>query len=375
MKQVLFPFDKDKYNESNPGNHPSAFNRRPSSSVSKREPLNPLEMAEKIAQMVGSQPDCRNGVSSQFNTTFLGKESPIILSNPGENGISRVPSATAMKIDNDYVFVAAPESTARTKRSVDGKKISQGRNDPIVVPVVKKAVLMPWDPSFLLIHNPNDTTAKMAVKELTSLAERLESMPNYSACHSSYKRFRTALFEETYHLFKENSSDLEKKNLCFGYTYSDAIQHMKALIAMAEKINEEGTNNVKMENEEKANLAGIKTCNGNDVSIADEVELPFLRRIYDKKAFSQYMNQWLVKNWTNPYPDDEGLERLADMNGTTVTVVSNWLINARTRKWRPAIVKAYEAGRPADMLQEDSIKMFQGAPLRKLRGKSSNRKK
>ena len=130
-----------------------------------------------------------------------------------------------------------------------------------------------------------------------------------------------------------------------------------------------------MENEEKANLAGIKTCNGNDVSIADEVELPFLRRIYDKKAFSQYMNQWLVKNWTNPYPDDEGLERLADMNGTTVTVVSNWLINARTRKWRPAIVKAYEAGRPADMLQEDSIKMFQGAPLRKLRGKSSNRKK
>ena len=46
--------------------------------------------------------------------------------------------------------------------------------------------------------------------------------------------------------------------------------------------------------------------------------------------------------------------------------MSNWLINARTRKWRPAIVKAYDLGRPADVLLEDAVNLFQGVPLRDL---------
>merc|ERR1712157_399177 len=32
----------------------------------------------------------------------------------------------------------------------------------------------------------------------------------------------------------------------------------------------------------------------------------------------------------------------------TTYVISNWLINARTRKWRPAIVKAHQLARPAE---------------------------
>jgi hypothetical protein len=46
--------------------------------------------------------------------------------------------------------------------------------------------------------------------------------------------------------------------------------------------------------------------------------------------------------------------------------VSNWLINARTRKWRPSIIKAYEMERPADLLLEDSINIFCGKSVRKL---------
>jgi hypothetical protein len=85
-----------------------------------------------------------------------------------------------------------------------------------------------------------------------------------------------------------------------------------------------------------------------------------------KKDFSEVMNNWLRQNWTNPYPDDEGLMQIANSCGCHPSVVSNWLINARTRKWRPAIVKAFENKRPASYLHEDSMNIFDGKPLRSI---------
>jgi hypothetical protein len=83
-----------------------------------------------------------------------------------------------------------------------------------------------------------------------------------------------------------------------------------------------------------------------------------------KNELGSYMAAWLRQNFTNPYPDDDELNRMADHCGTTTKIISNWLINARTRKWRPAIQKACNLGRPADMLLEDSINFFDGTPLR-----------
>ena len=85
-----------------------------------------------------------------------------------------------------------------------------------------------------------------------------------------------------------------------------------------------------------------------------------------KKNLSKHMTAWIRANWTNPYPDEEGLEELARQCDTTGTVVSNWLINARTRKWRPAIVKATQMNRPANMLLEDSLRIFDGNTIRSL---------
>lgn len=79
-----------------------------------------------------------------------------------------------------------------------------------------------------------------------------------------------------------------------------------------------------------------------------------------KKELSAYMMEWLRRNWTNPYPDENGLQEMARECDTTTTVVSNWLINARTRKWRPAIVKASALNRPADCLLPDSLRLFMG---------------
>ena len=85
-----------------------------------------------------------------------------------------------------------------------------------------------------------------------------------------------------------------------------------------------------------------------------------------KEDLASYMTDWLRDNWINPYPDDNGLKEMAAVCGTTPTVISNWLINSRTRKWRPAIVKACEMGRPSGMLLEDSLALFDGKPIRSM---------
>jgi len=91
---------------------------------------------------------------------------------------------------------------------------------------------------------------------------------------------------------------------------------------------------------------------------------PTKNPVMPKQEFAKYMTTWLRDNWTNPYPDDQGVTEMAAHCGTTTQVISNWLINARTRKWRPALVKATELGRPSDLLLEDSINLFDGKPVR-----------
>jgi Homeobox KN domain len=85
-----------------------------------------------------------------------------------------------------------------------------------------------------------------------------------------------------------------------------------------------------------------------------------------KHDLARFMTAWLRANFTNPYPDDEGLSEMAAQYGTTNQVISNWLINARTRKWRPALIKASEMGRPADVLLEDALNIFDGKPVREI---------
>jgi Homeobox KN domain len=91
-----------------------------------------------------------------------------------------------------------------------------------------------------------------------------------------------------------------------------------------------------------------------------------------KEHMQQFMSAWLRANWTNPYPDEPCLRELATECGATPAVVSNWLINARTRKWRPAIVAAAELRRPSAMLLEDSIRIFDGHPVQDISSPSED---
>ena len=87
-----------------------------------------------------------------------------------------------------------------------------------------------------------------------------------------------------------------------------------------------------------------------------------------KKDSANLMNGWLRENWSKQYPDNEDLTNIAHKCGTTPTVISNWLINVRTRKWRPATVKTYESVQPSYILKEYVINIFYGRELREIEG-------
>jgi hypothetical protein len=91
----------------------------------------------------------------------------------------------------------------------------------------------------------------------------------------------------------------------------------------------------------------------------------------NKALFHNHMNNWLRANWINPYPDEAVSHQLAYETGETLHVVNTWLVNARSRRWRPAVLKAFELNRPSELLWEDSIALFEGKPLRSMEGQAS----
>ena len=200
--------------------------------------------------------------------------------------------------------------------------------------------LAPWDPSYLLI---NDVYALGAVESMQALAHTLEAMPHYFHVKGSYKRIQDHLayvsnwIHSTYGDQLTAETAAEKFQLLRNL-YEETIHKMEALVDMTARLGPE-------EAEEEAKMASKPVV---------------------KRDFAEYMTQWLKDNWTNPYPDEDGLEMMAHDCGVTTSIISNWLINARTRKWRPAIVKAYELKRPANLLLEDSINIFDGKPVREI---------
>ena len=90
------------------------------------------------------------------------------------------------------------------------------------------------------------------------------------------------------------------------------------------------------------------------------------KRSFSRKEFAHHMSNWLKENWTNPYPDDDEVDNIAEETGMKIDEVVNWLINARTRRWRPSIEKACDLLRPAAVLKEDSINIYEGKPVRQI---------
>jgi hypothetical protein len=364
MKQLLFPLKPD----------PLATDAK------KWEAMDPLTFAQYLARQATKSQPCapvtsnlaqRRGIPPlQINMELLAKELPPVPTSPhhASEVAGSIPSSIVAKVMTG--IKGSPEPilvTTHTGNHGSRKRPVAEVTPPTLVPFdedFEDKYTTALEPYFLHLRNLNEErSTNLVVSELHELDKRFKCMPKYADCMSSYQRFLTELSRSAQHISHSDDS-LEEKNKKFCQLYFNALKHIKSLMEMAENLQQQHAVEDQARTLEHLTRYGAGSQQEN--LMPDHTHSTVAKKTYNKKDFTCTMNQWLVDNWTNPYPDDEGISALADRNGTTPTIVSNWLINARTRKWRPAIVKAYETGRPADMLKEDSIRIFQRKPLRKL---------
>jgi Homeobox KN domain len=202
-----------------------------------------------------------------------------------------------------------------------------------------------WDLSNLIqdVSQPIDL-----VERLQTMVTAVESLgPSSPSSKAGYRRIRDRFSERLQQILEIQKSDAFASpvhiSAMLDELYEDTIRKLQVLEEM-------------LESEDRHEAIAAKYLRPTDTP----------DKTVAKDDFTPYMIKWLRDNWTNPYPDDDGLAEMAKNCGTSIAVVNNWLINARTRKWRPAIVKALETKRPSALLLEDSLNIFDGLPLRKI---------
>jgi len=240
-----------------------------------------------------------------------------------------------------------------------------------------------------------DTTlnAAQTVHQLTELEQQLEKCSNARLFLPSYQRFCVDMHNAVTSIHTNTRSErttattcydeqrndeeiprdppmLQKQRFLLDQLYRDAIEHVRILLLDAKFMMQAKTCSTSSTTTEQGSFMDHASYNCG-VSSSDayhHLEHENLNNSEGaKKKVADYMTNWLRRNWINPYPDESCLEQMAKDCGTSKTVVNNWLINSRTRKWRPAIAKAYELGRPTVLLKEDSIRIFDGKPLQELK--------
>jgi len=211
-----------------------------------------------------------------------------------------------------------------------------------------------WNAYFL---HERDPLAWMYTRQMSRLAVRIESMRG--ADLATYQMVQTRLeftFGRILGQFPYGTTtDCVEMRSLLNTLYTDTIQKLQELVDKA----------AEPKNPDQTKSTGIEHC-GTACNEINPLETPSAPPSLNKKDLQKYMTAWLRDNWTNPYPDDDGLAEMARECGTSTTQVSNWLINARTRKWRPAIIKATQMDRPSSMLLEDSVNIFDNKPVRNI---------
>lgn len=236
-----------------------------------------------------------------------------------------------------------------------------------------------WDLSFVDQHDPSAYMYTRKMKHLAGNFEQLMTTAKttkkfqdmslaYQMVQSRFNfTFDRIVWQNLNHRQATHSAEVDSPDISRGNyenrqllnaLYEEICQKLQNITSAFEK-NSKGLGSIHGPSTvvSQPNLEEVKGSQHQDVSKS-------MKKHQTKQELGKYMTSWLRSNFTNPYPDDEGLIQMANHCGTTNQVISNWLINARTRKWRPAIIKATELGRPADLLLEDSINVFDGKPVR-----------
>ena len=321
--------------------------------VSGWEGLTPLEFVEQVTEQAESKV-----TSSQGQLLRTHCVDPALM-------MARATTMTTSR----YADGSTDGNTGKKRGRMTGSKTDSTNNNVAVPP---PAPLPPWDLSFLIKTDPDPRLACDTANELRALALQIETSPHYFLCSPSYKRLREELAASCQLIHADHIDSPAARRPLLDKLYAHTVQKMEVLATMMKDIQPPSGPTI-LSVDAIANASGASS--GRDGPPSSTTASSSRRstspkkkgdKAFSKRDFASYMEKWLRDNWTNPYPDDDGLAEIADDCATTAQIVSNWLINARTRKWRPAIVKAYDLGRPADTLLEDAVNLFQGVPLRDL---------
>ena len=383
MNRILYPTTKGDTSPSKPESNQQAStkageddDRNPSSDArgggggnlsvadhgSGWEGLTPLEFVEKITKQAESKMTASQGQLLRTHCV-----DPTLM-------VSTTTTVTSGYANGSTVDGSNGKKRGRMPSTSEPKSNNAGDGVTGLVAVSPPAPLPPWDLSFLIKTDPDPRLACDTANKLGALALQIETSPNYFLCFPSYKRLREELAASCQLIHTDHINSPASRRSLLDKLYSYTVRKMEVLTTMMKDIQPPSGPTILQPNGTSASTSADENASsGRDgppssttSSLRSKSPKKKGGKTFSKRDFASYMEKWLRDNWTNPYPDDDGLAEIADDCATTAQIVSNWLINARTRKWRPAIVKAYDLGRPADTLLEDAVNLFQGIPLREL---------
>ena len=286
---------------------------------------------------------------------------------------SEIISDATVKVLND-LSDPTPAIVVGNDHTLDQKRSST----PPLLDEISDHMTCQWDLSFVDQHDPYAYIRARKMKHLAGTFERMmttvktpKKLQDMSLAYQMVQSrftftFDRIVWQNLNHHPTTHTTDGLSSELSNGYFDRGDAENRLLLDALYEEICQKLQNITSAFDKSSKGFGSIQgptavVSQPNCVTVQGSKSM---KKHQTKQELGKYMTSWLRENFTNPYPDDEGLVHMANHCGTTNQVISNWLINARTRKWRPAIIKATELGRPADMLLEDSINIFDGKSVR-----------
>lgn len=288
--------------------------------------LTPLEMIQKIASMTINSPAfCIETQGTQFQCGRLLIQS--FLTDVPQQGMD-VHAGQKRKRDGDdsIELDVDVDSLARVLESVDIRSSDYTFNR--------------WTPT-LPVGQSNLARLDMLVREL----ERLVVLSNIEWCLPSYNRVQRAFLSN----IERAGGDPERRLIAVN----NASCQMQALVDL-----------VSSYPVSKSILPSpTKSADLSSKAIAGDMKARTAK-------FQNHMTVWIVNNWQNPFPDDDMFKYLANfmidnqsvplsskdvtrldggesLFSITTEKIVNWLVNFRTRRWRPVRKSACNDYHPA----------------------------
>ena len=346
--------------------------------------LTAFDMVEQIAKMAISSTKLEQSAAEQGYTfiQYLADEGTVSVESslcPLNVGQKRKRGAS----DDDNELDEISECDAVSTSVLDGRN---AKNDEA------NSTMKSWKPSVVLgdwfqrnqnmVVNSDVLTRLNHLSSIVDYFEHLSSEPKNKSCIPSYHRVQSMFL-----------GSLTPSGNNVQLALDQAVKQMQALMEITHPITP-STHGPRVKFSEFVYCHdGSKQlmAKPNPTRIMNGIVLSQspLNDKAKRKVFGAYLTEWLcqIRNWINPYPDETVLQQMAKhfihlgcvpgcdgavTEAEAIGKISTWLLNIRSRQWRPAVEEAFDGKRPALLLMEDSLRIFKGHELRPVIGWDSD---